>query len=609
MEAFCAAPNACRGPELTTWSLCGGPQTPRLEKRSVGPVTDRISPLAGHLAPSDELTNIPRLLTAYYCLQPEPGVVGHRVSFGTSGHRGQSLRHSFNDWHVAAMTQAICDCRQKFGIQGPLYLGADTHALSDPARATAIEVLAANGVDLVLSKDCEYTPTPVVSHAIVMHNRRLRLDDPARADGIVITPSHNPPDSGGFKYNPPHGGPAGPEFTQWIEQRANHYISQRLAGIRRTPYQQAVQASTTHQHDYLSAYVNNLASVVDMEAIAGSGVRIGVDPLGGAGVHYWGRIAERYRLNLTVVDDRVDPTFAFVPLDWDGQIRMDPSSAYAMQRLLALKNDFDVALACDTDHDRHGIVTAEHGLLAPNHYLSVMVEYLFAHRPQWNPALGVGKTVVTTRLINMVCARNHRKVFETPVGFKWFSDALLQGQLGFSGEESAGATFLRRDGTAWTTDKDGLICGLLAAEVTARRGSDPGSLYRQIVAEYGEPFSDRIDAAADEPRRRLLGKLQAKDIRIQSLGGEPVTEIIDRAPGNGEPINGFRVSTESAWFAARPSGTEDIYKIYAESFRSPEHLQEVLKQAQDMIDQMCEARANQDLPVKPGNERAAGNLP
>ncbi len=543
-------------------------------------MSTHISILAGKPAPTRALVDIARLVTAYYTGLPDAGVAAQRVAFGTSGHRGSSFDLSFNEHHVLAITQAICGYRKKLGIDGPLYLGIDTHALSAPACASALEVLAANGVETMLAEGDEYTPTPAVSHAILTYNRgRSR----GLADGIVVTPSHNPPDNGGFKYNPPHGGPAGTEITAWIEKAANAFLEQSLAGVERLPYAQALAAATTHRHDYLGRYVADLASVIDFDAIRNSKVRMGVDPLGGAGVHYWPRIAEHYRLDLTVVSEDVDPTFRFMTLDWDGRIRMDPSSPYAMQRLLGIKDRFDIAFACDTDHDRHGIVTPA-GLLPPNAYLSVMIEDLFRSRPQWPAAAAVGKTVVSTQLIDRIVARLGRKLYEVPVGFKWFSDGLLDGSLGFGGEESAGASFLRRDGTVWTTDKDGIVPALLSAEITARTGRDPGELYRDLTRDLGEPAADRIEAPATPEQKQKLAKLSPAQVQITQLGGEKIDSVLDRAPGNDAPIGGIKLIAASGWFAARPSGTENIYKIYAESFRDQAHLKQLLAEAQSVVD-------------------------
>jgi phosphoglucomutase len=524
---------------------------------------------------------VPKLVSAYYTEVPDASVPAQRVAFGTSGHRGTSFEISFNEAHVLAITQAICQYRHGQGITGPLFLGIDTHALSGPACASALQVLAAHGVDVMLAVDDETTPTPAISHAILTHNRGRSS---GLADGIVVTPSHNPPDNGGFKYNPPHGGPADERVTGWIEVTANALLEHRLDGVKRVTHAQALRAATTHRHDFLGAYVDDLDQIIDMAAIRDAKVRMGVDPLGGAGVHYWARIAERYRLDLSVVNDVVDPTFRFMTVDWDGQIRMDPSSPYAMQRLLGIKDRFDVALACDTDHDRHGIVTCQAGLLPANHYLSVAIDYLFRHRPQWNAKAAVGKTVVSTRLIDLVAARLGRTLYEVPVGFKWFASGLLDGSLGFAGEESAGATFLRRDGTAWTTDKDGIAPALLAAEITARCGRDPGDLYIALAREFGDPLSDRVEAPATPLQKKQLAALTRERVQVSELAGEKVTGILGTAPGNGAAIGGVKVVAASGWFAARPSGTEDIYKIYAESFIGTDHLQRILKEAQTIVD-------------------------
>jgi phosphoglucomutase len=540
-----------------------------------------ISPLAGKPAPRSLLVDVPRLVTSYYTGMPDPSAPSQRVAFGTSGHRGSSFECSFNEQHVLAITQAICDHRQTLHIDGPLFLGLDTHALSQPAGASALEVLAANGVHVMLALGDEYTPTPAISHAILAHNRGRST---GLADGIVVTPSHNPPESGGFKYNPPNGGPAGTDITASVEAAANRYLEASLHGVRRVPHGQALRASTTHRHDFLSAYVADLDNVIDFAAIRNATVRIGVDPLGGAGVHYWARIAEQHRLDLTVVSDVVDPTFAFMTLDWDGQIRMDPSSPYAMQRLHALKDRFDIAFACDTDHDRHGIVTPTGGLMPPNHYLAVAIDYLFRHRSSWSTRAAIGKTVVSTSLIDRVAARLGRELMEVPVGFKWFSAGLLDGSLGFGGEESAGASFLRHDGTVWTTDKDGLVPALLAAEITARCGRDPAQLYAELVQALGEPFTDRVEAPATPAQKKQLGELSPAGIQARELAGEAITAVLSLAPGNGAAIGGIKVVAESGWFAARPSGTEDIYKIYAESFKGKDHLQTLLQEAQTIVD-------------------------
>jgi len=540
-----------------------------------------ISPLAGKPAPRSLLVDVPGLLAAYADLRPDPAVPAQRVAFGTSGHRGSSFERSFNEWHVLAITQAICEYRKSKGIDGPLYVGFDTHALSQPAFDSALEVLAANGVETMIAKGGEFTPTPAVSHAILVYN----LGRPSGlADGIVITPSHNPPDNGGFKYNPPNGGPAGTDITGRIQHRANALLEGGLKGVRRMPLAQARSASSTHEHDFLNAYVGDLAQVIDFDAIRGAGVRMGVDPLGGAGVHYWAPIAERYRIDLTVVSEEVDPRFGFMTVDWDGRIRMDPSSPYAMQRLIGMKDRYDVAFACDTDHDRHGIVTRSAGLLVPNHYLPVLIDYLFRNRTQWRKSAAVGKTLVSTALIDRVAKRLQRKLFEVPVGFKWFVDGLFGGGLGFAGEESAGASFLRRDGNVWTTDKDGIAPALLAAEITAHGGRDPGELYRDLVSELGEPFADRVEAPASADQKARLANLARKQVRSTELGGEKIEGVLVHAPGNDAPIDGIKVIAASGWFAARPSGTEDIYKIYAESFRGKDHLRGILREAQGIVD-------------------------
>ena len=540
-----------------------------------------ISPLAGKPAPRSSLVDIPRLVSAYYTNIPDPAEASQRVAFGTSGHRGNAFDGSFNERHVLAITQAICDYRASKGIDGPLFIGIDTHALSEPALRSALEVLAANGVDTMLAMNDEYTPTPAVSHAIITHNRERtsRL-----ADGIVVTPSHNPPDNGGFKYNPTNGGPAAEDITKGVQDAANAYLEKDLAGVRRMTYAKALAAPTTHRRDYLGWYVADLGNVVDMAAIRDSKIHLGVDPLGGAGVHYWGRIAEQYGLDLTVVSDVVDPTFGFMTMDWDGKIRMDPSSPYAMARLLELRGKFDVAFACDTDHDRHGIVTRSAGLMQPNAYLAVCIDYLFRNRPQWGEHAAIGKTVVSSRMIDLVAQRLQRKMIEVPVGFKWFAAGLADGSLGFGGEESAGAAFLRRDGTAWTTDKDGLTLALLAAEITAKTGSDPGALYEKMTQELGKPVSDRVEAPADAQQKKRLAALSPDAITTREIAGEPITEITAKAPGNGAPIGGIRVSSKSGWFAARPSGTEEIYKIYAESFDGDAHLKRLLDEAQALVD-------------------------
>ena len=546
-----------------------------------------ISPLAGKSLPPDKRVDIQSLLAAYADLQPDPAVPAQRVAFGTSGHRGISFDRSFNAWHVLAITQAICEHRRGKGIDGPLFIGVDTHALSKPAFEDALQVLAGNGVQTMIARGGEFTPTPAVSHAILVYNRGRTS---GLADGVVITPSHNPPDSGGFKYNPPHGGPADSDITGWVQERANALLEGGLKDVRRMALAQAQRAATTHEHDYLNAYVADLAHVIDFDVIRGAGLRLGVDPLGGAGVHYWAQIAERYQLDLTVVNTEVDPQFAFMTADWDGKIRMDPSSRYAMQGLIALKDHYDIAFACDTDHDRHGIVTSSAGLLPPNHYLSVAIDYLFQHRPQWSAAPAIGKTVVSSAMIDRVAARLDRTLFEAPVGFKWFASGLFDGSLGFGGEESAGASFLRRDGSVWTTDKDGIAAALLSAEITAQSGRDPGARYRELCAEFGESFADRVDAPATQMQRQALAQMTPRQIVQTELAGEPITSVIDRAPGNNAAIGGIKVSTKSGWFAARPSGTEDIYKIYAESFRNPAHLHHLIAEAQRIVDNAIEPK-------------------
>jgi phosphoglucomutase len=542
----------------------------------------KISPLAGKPAEASMLVNIPKLVTAYYTETPDPSVPAQRVAFGTSGHRGSAFARAFNEWHILAISQAISLYRAQKSIGGPLFLGMDTHALSTPALASALEVLAANGVEVMLAQNDEYTPTPVVSHAILAHNRGRKR---GLADGIVITPSHNPPHDGGFKYNPPHGGPAESAITSWIGAKANEFLESGLLGLKRIPFGKALRASTTHRHDYLNAYIADLPNVVDMDAIRAVKIGMGVDPLGGAGVHYWGPIAERYGLNLTVVNEAVDPTFRFMTVDWDGQIRMDPSSPYAMQRLIGLKDGFAIAFACDTDHDRHGIVTQSGGLLAPNHYLSVAIHYLLQHRPKWREDAVIGKTVVSSQMIDRVAAKLGRKLYEVPVGFKWFVEGLLAGSMAFGGEESAGASFVRWDGSVWTTDKDGIVPALLAAEITARMNRDPADIYRGLTRELGEPVYDRVEAPATPEQKEILAKLSPGQLRLTELAGERIQTVLTHAPGNGAPLGGLKAITESGWFAARPSGTENIYKIYAESFRGPDHLRRILDEAQSIVNE------------------------
>jgi phosphoglucomutase len=540
-----------------------------------------ISPLAGKPAPESVLIDVPKLIAAYYSEIPDPTVPAERVAFGTSGHRGSAFDRTFNELHIVAITEAIVRYRKKNGIDGPLFLGLDTHALSAPAGATALEVLAAHGVNVMLADGDEYTPTPAVSHAIVCYNLGRTT---GHADGIVITPSHNPPRDGGFKYNPPSGGPADTDVTGWIERRANELLETSLAGVKRVPHATALRAATTHRHDYLHAYVRELEHVVDMQAIRGAALHLGVDPLGGAGVHYWPEIAAWYKLDLTVVSEVVDPTFRFMTLDWDGQIRTDPSSVYAMQRLIAIKDQFDVAFGCDADHDRHGIVTRGSGLLPPNHYLAVMIQHLFKNRPKWPAKAGVGKTVVSSSMIDKVTAKAGRPLTEVPVGFKWFVSGLVDGSIGFCGEESAGAVFLRRDGTVWTTDKDGITAALLAAEITARAGRDPGELYGDLVHEFGDPAYDRVEAPANAAQKKELSSLTPGSVRVVELAGEKVVSVINTAPGNRAPLGGVKVTSDSGWFAARPSGTEDIYKIYGESFRGRSALDQILREAQAVVD-------------------------
>jgi phosphoglucomutase len=538
-----------------------------------------IHPLAGQAPTAAMLVNIPKLLTAYYAVKPDVAEAAQRVSFGTSGHRGSAFDGSFNEDHILAIAQAICEYRAGQHTDGPLFLAKDTHGLSEPAFATALEVLAANGVAVMVDRDLGYTPTPVLSHAILGYNRGRKT---GLADGIVITPSHNPPEDGGFKYNPPSGGPADTTATKWIENRANELLAAGLNGVRRTGYARALEGA--HRHDYISAYVNDLAAVVDLEAVHGAGLRLCADALGGAGVAYWGRIAERYGLNVTVAHDDVDPTFRFMRLDWDGRIRMDCSSPYAMAGLIEWKDRFDLAFACDTDHDRHGVVARSVGLLNPNHYLSAAISYLFANRPGWSAQAGVGKTMVSSSMIDRVTAHLGRKLVEVPVGFKWFVAGLLSGELGFGGEESAGASFLRRDGTVWTTDKDGIIMGLLAAEMTARTGKDPGEIYRGLTEQFGAPVYQRIDAPATPEQKAKLLTLSPEQAPAGDLAGDPIESIVTKAPSNGAPLGGLKVSTKRGWFAARPSGTEDVYKIYAESFAGEDHLKRIQEEAQRLVE-------------------------
>lgn len=542
----------------------------------------KISPLAGKPPPPSMLVNVPKLIEAYYTGIPDPSIPAQRIEFGTSGHRGSSLDKSFNENHILAISQAICLYRMQQKTDGPLFLGMDTHALSLPALKSALEVLAANGVTVMLSVDDEYTPTPAISHAILTYNRGRKSQ---LADGIVVTPSHNPPSEGGFKYNPPNGGPAEPLITNWIQDKANEFLKNKMLGIKRIPFEEAVHSSTTKRHNYLKAYVADLANVIDMEAIRKSKIHIGVDPLGGAGVHYWKPIADMYGINLTIVNETVDPTFRFMTVDWDGKIRMDPSSSYAMQGLIGMKDHFDIAFACDTDYDRHGIVTKSSGLLPPNHYLSVAILYLFQHRPNWNKNAAVGKTLVSSQMIDRVTKKLGRKLYEVPVGFKWFVDGLLDGSLGFGGEESAGASFARLDGTVWTTDKDGIILALLSAEITAKLGKDPGEIYQDLIHEFGDPAYNRVEAPATPAQKKILKNLSPESVHSKKLAGEEISAILTKAPGNGAPIGGVKVIAENGWFAARPSGTEDIYKIYGESFLGAEHLERILKEAQTIVNE------------------------
>jgi len=539
-----------------------------------------ISLLAGKPPNSGMLVNVPKLVTSYYSDVPDPMIAVQRVVFGTSGHRGSSFKKSFNEWHILAITQAICLYRKQQGINGPLFLGFDTHALSEPARRSALEVLAANGVEVMLSANDEYTPTPVISHAILSYNRSRKT---GLADGIVITPSHNPPHDGGFKYNSTNGGPANLDITDWIGSTANTFLEAELQGIKQMLYEKALSASSTHRHDYLNSYIDDLENVIDMDTIKGSNLTLGVDPLGGAGVHYWKPIAERYKFNLNVISEKVDPTFSFMTVDWDGQIRMDPSSPYAMQRLIKMKDQFDIAFACDTDHDRHGIVTKGAGLLPANHYLSVAIFYLFQHRPRWSSKAAVGKTIVSSQMIDRVAAKLGAELYEVPVGFKWFVDGLKDGSLGFCGEESAGASFLRRDGSVWTTDKDGIVSALLSAEITARMGKDPAAIYHDLTEELGEPFSERLQAPATPEQRQILEHIDSSHVKTTDLAGEKIKAILTHAPSNGAAIGGLKVIAENGWFAIRPSGTEDIYKIYAESFHGTDQLKLILEEAQRIV--------------------------
>ena len=548
----------------------------------------RISPFAGKLVEPGTLVDVPRLITAYYSEVPDAAVPAQRVAFGTSGHRGSSLRVAFNEAHILAITQAICLYRSRQQITGPLFLGIDTHALSIPAYATALEVLAANGVEVTIAEGDEYTPTPVISHAILTYNRGRTG---GLADGIVLTPSHNPPQDGGIKYDPPHGGPADTAATAWIEAKANALLGARLEGVKRVTHERALRASTTRRHDFVTPYVDDLRNVVDLEVVRGASLNLCVDPMGGAGVHYWPRIAERYGLKLTVTEQTVDPTFRFIPADWDGQIRMDPSSPYAMKRLTGMREHFDLSFACDTDHDRHAIVTRSNGLLPPNHFLAVAICYLLQNREHWPEAAVIGKTVVCSALIDRIAAKFARKLYEAPVGFKWFVEGLLDGSLAFAGEESAGASFARLDGRVWTTDKDGFVPCLLAAEITASTGRDPGEIYRTLASEFGEPFFDRVEAPATPAQKATLARLSSEQVEMTQLAGETIQARLTRAPGNNAPIGGLKVVTANAWFVARPSGTEDMYRTYAESFLGDAHLRQILEEAQIIVSATLEATA------------------
>ena len=543
-------------------------------------------PLAGQPAPSDILVDVAKLIAAYYDGKPDPNEPSHRVSFGTSGHRGSSFRLSFNEEHILATTQAICDYRVAEGIDGPLYMGVDTHALSEPAARTALEVLAANGVEACIALEGHFTPTPSVSFAILEYNRNHASD----ADGIVVTPSHNPPEDGGFKYNPPNGGPADTEITSWIEDRANKLLAAGLKGVRRVAYDAALRADTTHIHDFITPYVEGLDTVLDMRAISNAGLRIGVDPMGGAGIKYWPRIADRYGLRLDIVNEVVDPTFSFMPLDRDGKIRMDCSSPYAMARLVDLRNQYDIAFGNDTDFDRHGIVTSSWGLLNPNHYLSVAISYLFTERG-WDESAAIGKTLVSSAMIDRVAKDLRRRLAEVPVGFKWFVQGLIEGSYGFGGEESAGASFLRKDGSVWTTDKDGILLNLLAAEITATTGQDPGECYQSLARQFGAPVYERIDAPATPAQKAALKGMSESDLDASDLAGEPIQQVLTKAPENDAPIGGLKVTTQNGWFAARPSGTEDVYKIYAESFVGREHLTTIQSEAQDLVGKVFDKNA------------------
>jgi phosphoglucomutase len=543
-------------------------------------MSEKIDPLAGKPVPPSRLVNVPRLMTAYYSQKPDPKIAAQRVAFGTSGHRGGAFQNSFNETHILAISQAVCLYRKKAGTDGPLFLGMDTHALSESAFASALEVFAANGVETMIDAGHGYTPTPVISHAILTYNKGRKT---GLADGIVITPSHNPPDEGGFKYNPTNGGPADVDITDWIQKTANDFIENGLSGIKRIPFERALKSNHVHKHDYTTPYVTDLENIVDMETIRNAGVKIGIDPLGGAAVHYWQPIIARYKIDATVTNEAVDPTFRFMTLDWDGKVRMDCSSPYAMQCLLAVKDKFDIAFANDTDADRHGIVCPSSGLMNPNYYLAAMIAYLTANRPEWPKGAAIGKTVVSSGMIDKVVAKQGRKLYEVPVGFKWFSAGLIDGSLAFGGEESAGASFLRRDGSVWTTDKDGLVPALLAAEITAKTGKNPQQYYDAITSDLGKSFYERIDAPASAEQKDALKKLTPEKLDAKELAGDQIEAKISNAPGNKAAIGGIKVSTKNGWFAARPSGTEDVYKIYAESFQSSDHLKQIQQDAQNIV--------------------------
>jgi len=549
-------------------------------------MSPQVSPYAGKLLDTSMLVNVPRLVASYFTGKPDIAVASQRVSFGTSGHRGSAFDLAFNEWHILAISQAICHHRKQSGITGPLFIGIDTHALSEPALISALEVFAANEVDVMIDADGGYTPTPVLSHAILTYNKNRQS---GLADGVVITPSHNPPADGGFKYNPPNGGPADSDITGWVERTANDLLKANLQGVRRIPYSNARTSPYVHLHNYVDSYVADLVHTIDLEAIRSSGVKIGIDPLGGASVHFWGPIIERYGLSGTIVSHDIDPTFRFMTADWDGRIRMDCSSPYAMARLIGMRDTFDIAFANDTDADRHGIVTKSNGLMNPNHYLAAAISYLYTNRPAWSSSAAIGKTIVSSAIIDRVAQKLSRKLVEVPVGFKWFVEGLNNGTLGFAGEESAGATFLRRDGSVWTTDKDGLILGLLSAEITAKTGLDPSQIYEHLTHELGAPFYERIDAPATADQKKVFKTLTADQIGMTQLAGDPIRETLTNAPGNGQPFGGIKVTSASGWFAARPSGTEDVYKIYAESFQSQEHLRQIQQDAKIAITGLFES--------------------